>query len=78
MTRKEAIDNIEAVQREFEFYSLPRSQALDVAIRCLSGVDKTIDEIIDKSFCSDILNDRTDLEIVKLDDVLDIVKRSLE
>lgn len=38
-------------------------------------IDKAIDEIIEKSFISDIYNDRTDDEIIKLDDVLEILKR---
>lgn len=40
-------------------------------------IDKAIDEIIDKSFISDIYNDRTDDEIIKLDDVLEILKRNI-
>ena len=40
-----------------------------------SKIDKVIDEIIEKSFISDIYNDRTDDEIIKLDDVLEILKR---
>lgn len=39
--------------------------------------EKIIDEIIDNSFCSDIFNDRTDMEIIKLDTVIDIIKRNL-
>ena len=39
-----------------------------------SKIDKAIDEIIEKSFISDIYNDRTDDEIIKLDDVLEILK----
>lgn len=37
--------------------------------------EKIIDEIIDNSFCSDIFNDKTDVEIIKLDTVLDIIKK---
>lgn len=40
-------------------------------------IDKAIDEIIEKSFISDIYNDQTDDEIIKLDDVLEILKRNL-
>lgn len=40
-------------------------------------VEKIIDEIIDNSFCSDIFNDKTDIEIIKLDTVLNIIKRNL-
>lgn len=40
-----------------------------------SKIDKAIDEIIEKSFISDIYNDRTDDEIIKLDDVLEILKK---
>lgn len=40
-------------------------------------VDKAIDEIIEKSFISDIYNDKTDDEIIKVDDVLEIVKRNI-
>lgn len=39
--------------------------------------EKIIDEIIDNSFCSDIFNDKTDVEIIKLDTVLDIIKKHL-
>lgn len=42
-----------------------------------SKIDKAIDEIIEKSFISDIYNDRTDDEIIKLDDVLKILKRNI-
>lgn len=42
-----------------------------------SKIDKVIDEIIEKSFISDIYNDRTDDEIIKLDDVLEILKRNI-
>ena len=38
---------------------------------------KTIDEIVEKSFISDIYNDRTDDEIIKVDDVLEILKRNI-
>lgn len=41
-------------------------------------IDKAIDEIIDKSFISDIYNDRTDDEIIKVDDVVEILKRNIE
>ena len=40
--------------------------------------EEIIDEIIDNSFCSDIFNDKTDVEIIKLDTVLNIVKKHLE
>ena len=40
--------------------------------------EEIIDEIIDNSFCSDIFNDKTDIEIIKLDTVLNIVKKHLE
>lgn len=42
-----------------------------------SKIDNAIDEIIEKSFISDIYNDRTDDEIIKLDDVLKILKRNI-
>lgn len=38
-------------------------------------IDKATEEIIEKSFISDIYNDRTDDEIIKVDDVLEILKR---
>ena len=41
-------------------------------------IEEIIDEIIDNSFCSDIFNDKTDVEIIKLDTVLNIVKKYLE
>ena len=41
-------------------------------------IGKAIGEIIDKSFISDIYNDRTDDEIVKLDDVIEILRRSVK
>lgn len=40
--------------------------------------EEIIDEIIDNSFCSDIFNDKTDVEIIKLNTVLNIVKKHLE
>jgi hypothetical protein len=40
--------------------------------------EEIIDEIIDNSFCSDIFNDKTDVEIIKLDTVLNIIKRHLD
>ena len=40
--------------------------------------EEIIDEIIDNSFCSDIFNDKTDIEIIKLDTVLNIVKKYLD
>ena len=43
-----------------------------------SKIDKAIDKIIEKSFISDIYNDQTDDEIIKLDDVLEILKRNIE
>lgn len=42
-----------------------------------SKIDNAIEEIIEKSFISDIYNDRTDDEIIKLDDVLEIIKRNI-
>lgn len=42
-----------------------------------SKIDKAMDEIIEKSFISDIYNDRTDDEIIKVDDVLEIIKRNI-
>lgn len=39
--------------------------------------EKIIDEIIDNSFSSDIFNDKTDVEIIKLDTILDIIKKHL-
>lgn len=41
-------------------------------------IEKITDEIIDNSFSSDIFNDKTNVEIIKLDTVLDIIKRNLE
>ena len=41
-------------------------------------IDKAIEEIIEKSFISDIYNDRTDDEIIKVDDVVEILKRNIE
>lgn len=40
-------------------------------------IDNAIDEIIEKSFISDIYNDRTDDEIIKVDDVLEIFKKHI-
>jgi len=60
--------------------------ALDIVIRELKQepipkdfvTEEIIDEIIDNSFCSDIFNDKTDVEIIKLDTVLNIIKRHSE
>lgn len=38
---------------------------------------KAIEEIIEKSFVSDIYNDRTDDEIIKTDDAIEILKRNI-
>ena len=40
--------------------------------------EEIIDEIINNSFCSDVFNDKTDIEIIKLDTVLNIIKKHLE
>lgn len=41
-------------------------------------IGKAVSEIIDKSFISNIYNDRTDDEIVKLDDVIEILRRTVK
>ena len=55
-----------------DFFSIPTADVIE-----RSKIDKAIDEIIEKSFISDIYNDRTDDEIIKLDDVLEILKRNI-
>ena len=70
------LDNLEKM-----LYSSPLSNLVDIPTADVverEKIAKAIGEIIDKSFVSDIYNDRTDDEIVKLDDVIEILKRNVE
>ena len=69
------LDNLEKM-----IYSSPLSELVDIPIADViekEKIGKAIGEIIDKSFISDIYNDRTDDEIVKLDDVIEILRRNV-
>lgn len=69
------LDNLEKM-----IYSSPLSELVDIPIADVverEKIAKAIGEIIDKSFISDIYNDRTDDEIVKLDDVIEILRRNV-
>ena len=70
------LDNLEKM-----LYSSPLSELVDIPIADVvekEKIAKAIGEIIDKSFISDIYNDRTDDEIVKLDDVIEILRRTVK
>ena len=89
---KEYIDREELVKRlnvlyntldnlEKMLYSSPLSELVDIPVADVierKKIEKAIGEIIDKSFISDIYNDRTDDEIVKLDDVIEILRRTVK
>ena len=70
------LDNLEKM-----LYSSPLSELVDIPVADVierEKIDKAIEEIIEKSFISDIYNDRTDDEIIKVDDVVEILKRNIE
>ena len=70
------LDNLEKM-----LYSSPLSELVDIPIADVvekEKIAKAIGEIIDKSFVSDIYNDRTDDKIVKLDDVIEILRRTVK
>ena len=70
------LDNLEKM-----LYSSPLSELIDIPVADVierEKIDKAIEEIIEKSFISDIYNDRTDDEIIKVDDVVEILKRNIE
>lgn len=71
-----ALDNLEKM-----LYSSPLSELVDIPTTDVierEKIEKAIGEIIDKSFISNIYNDRTDDEIVKLDDVIEILRRTVK
>lgn len=68
---RERVNQTEVIMEYIE-YMTPTADVIE-----RSKIDKAIDEIIEKSFISDIYNDRTDDEIIKLDDVLEILKRNI-
>ena len=70
------LDNLEKMIYSSALSNLVDIPTADVVER--EKIAKAIGEIIDKSFVSDIYNDRTDDEIVKLDDVIEILKRNVE
>ena len=57
----------------YDVGELPRADVVEK-----EKIAKAIGEIIDKSFISDIYNNRTDDEIVKLDDVIEILRRTVK
>ena len=70
------LDNLEKM-----LYSSPLSELVDIPVADVverEKIGKAVSEIIDKSFVSDIYNDRTDDEIVKLDDVIEILRRTVK
>ena len=70
------LDNLEKMIYSSALSNLVDIPTADIVER--EKIAKAIGEIIDKSFVSDIYNDRTDDEIVKLDDVIEILKRNVE
>ena len=69
------LDNLEKMIYSSALSNLVDIPTADVVER--EKIAKAIGEIIDKSFVSDIYNDRTDDEIVKLDDVIEILRRNV-
>mgnify|MGYP003412457282 FL=1 len=70
------LDNLEKM-----LYSSPLSELVDIPVADVverEKIGKAVSEIIDKSFVYDIYNDRTDDEIVKLDDVIEILRRTVK
>jgi hypothetical protein len=70
------LDNLERILYSDSLVELIDIPVADVIER--EKIDKAIEEIIEKSFISDIYNDRTDDKIIKVDDVVEILKRNIE
>lgn len=60
------LDNLEKMLYSSQLIELVDIPKADVVER--EKIEKAIDEIIEKSFISDVYNDRTDDEIIKVDD----------
>jgi hypothetical protein len=70
------LDNLERILYSDSLVELIDIPVADVIER--EKIDKAIEEIIERSFISDIYNDRTDDKIIKVDDVVEILKRNIE
>lgn len=70
------LDNLERMLYSDALVELIDIPVADVIER--EKIEKAIEEIVEKSFISDVYNDRTDDEIIKVDDVVEILKRNME